>query len=379
MNRRDFFQPRYLAQTAGQVLGAVEEAQKSVAQLADGRTPETTLVRMSRRAMATSFELLVPFGTTQATELGAAAFDVIDELESQLTAYRPTSDVCRINRLAPYQSVRVEAGLFGLLSLANELTIQTEGAFDISAGALIKAWGFFRGPKRVPSETERLQALERVGMRHVLLQADMQCVRFVRPGVEFNLGAIGKGYALDRVMAMLAEKWGLAAGLLHGGSSSMYAKGHPPGDSRGWLVSLRHPWEDRRLAWVRLRDRALGTSAATYQHLEFNGRKLGHILDPRSGRPAEGMASVSVLAPSAAQADALSTAFFVGGLELARRYCATHPEIGAILLPGGNRGDAPPELLPEGPEAAPVLLGLTAEECIVEPAAAMAAAGPETL
>ena len=102
------------------------------------------------------------------------------------------------------------------------------------------------------------------------------------------------------------------------------------------------------LAGVWLRDRALGTSAATFQHLEHEGKKLGHVLDPRTGWPAGGLASVSVVAPTAALADALSTAFYVGGLELARRYCESHPGVGAVVLPEGSRE--------------PVLIGLKAEE-----------------
>jgi FAD:protein FMN transferase len=125
--------------------------------------------------------------------------------------------------------------------------------------------------------------------------------------------------------------------LLHGGHSSVYARGRPNGDPRGWRVGISHPWQNgRRLAEVWLRGRSLGTSAATFQHLEYNGKKLGHVLDPRSGWPAEGIASASVLAPTGAEADALSTAFYVGGVELARRYCAAHPEVGAVLLPEGD-------------------------------------------
>ncbi len=121
----------------------------------------------------------------------------------------------------------------------------------------------------------------------------------------------------------------------------MYARGSPPDGERGWQVGILHPWDrQRRLARVWLRDRALGTSAATFQHLEYNGQKLGHILDPRTGWPAAGVASASVLAPTAAEADALSTAFYVGGVDLARRYCAAHPGVGAILLPEGEGAEA---------------------------------------
>jgi thiamine biosynthesis lipoprotein len=192
-------------------------------------------------------------------------------------------------------------------------------------------------------------------MRNVQLDADSRTVRFGRDGMEINLGSIGKGYALDRAAGLLAGTWNIRAALLHGGHSSVYAMGSEPGSRRGWAVGIRHPWEpQRRLAVVRLRDRALGTSAATFQHLEHEGRKLGHILDPRTGWPAEGVASVSVIAPTAAEADALATAFFVLGPDRARAYCETHPDIGVVLLPQGDG-------------AYPVVLGLAPD--IVELAA----------
>jgi FAD:protein FMN transferase len=343
MNRRDFLHPRRLAQTAGHVLGAAQE----LATLApEPPAEDVALLRAAHRAMATRFEVLFPFGQPHAADLAAAAFDEIDRLEQQLTVYRDTSEVCRLNRLAPEQAVPVEAGLFDLLRLAARITAETDGAFDVTAGALIKAWGFFKGPRRVPPEAEIRTALERVGMRHVVLEPEGCRVRYERPGLEINLGSIGKGYALDRTAAILRDGYGIRSALLHGGHSSVYAMGTEPGGRRGWPVGVRHPWDaGRRLALLRLRDRALGTSAATFQHLEYEGRKLGHILDPRKGWPAEGMASASIVAPTAAEADALATAFYLLGVDKARTYCAAHPEVGAVLLP-------------EGASARPVFLGL---------------------
>jgi thiamine biosynthesis lipoprotein len=348
MNRRDFLHPRRLAHTAGHVLGALDELQVSPETTV---VEETLLLRLARRAMATTFEVVFPFGTSNALAMGEAALDRIDALEEQLTVYRDGSEVCRLNRTAPAGAVPVEERLFGLLEKAARITAGTGGAFDITTGTLIKAWGFFRGPRRVPADAERAEALAQVGMHWVELRPRERAVRYLRPRLEINLGAIGKGYALDRVAELLAAEWKNPSVLLHGGSSSVYARGCPPGNRRGWPVSLRHPWEpERRLAQVWLRDRGLGTSAATFQYLEYNGRKLGHVLDPRTGWPAAGVASASVLAPTAAEADALSTAFFVGGIELARRYCAAHPEVGAILLPEGDRAE-------------PVVVGLAPHEC----------------
>jgi thiamine biosynthesis lipoprotein len=344
MRRRDFLHPRQLAQATGSLLGALEEI--STLPVPPPEPPpaeEVALLRLGTRAMATRFEMVVPFDTDNAVEAATAAFDLLAELEDQLTVYRPTSEVCRLNRLAPTRPVRVEEGLFELLSLSARISAETAGTFDITAGSLIKAWGFFRGPRRVPPEGERRSLLERVGMDKVVLRPDQRSVSYRCRGLEINLGSIGKGYALDRLGRLLREVWNLPAVLLHGGSSSVYATGnpHPRGSAEseahpGWPVRIRHPWEaDRSLATVFLRDRSLGTSAATFQYLEYQGRKLGHTLDPRTGWPAEGLASVSVVAGSAAEADALSTAFYVGGLELARDYCAAHPGIGALILPEG--------------------------------------------
>ncbi len=351
MNRRDFLHPRQITQTAGQVLGALDEFTVTLPTAPPPvPTSEVALLRLSCRAMATTFEILLPFNTPLAAELSTPIFDLVERLESQMTVYRDSSDVVNLNRLAPYAPVVLEERLFELLQLAARITAETGGAFDVSAGALVKAWGFFRGPRRVPSDAERQLALARTGMQHVVLTPEQRSVRYLRPGLEINLGSIGKGYAVDRMAERLRESEEIPAFLVHGGHSSIYAHGTPDGDPRGWAVGLKHPWDDeRRLGQVWLRDRALGTSAATFRHLEYNGRKLGHNLDPRSGWPAEGIASATVLAPTAAEADALATAFFILGVEQTRAYCATHPDIGVVLLP-------------DGPDAIPVVIGLTTQE-----------------
>src|SRR5262249_21897563 len=149
------------------------------------------------------------------------------------TVYREHSEVSRLNRWAASGAVRVEDRLFDLLALAKRLTEQTDGAYDISAGALVKAWGFYRGPRRVPTEEERASARSQTGMRHVVLNAAERTVRYIRSGLEINLGSIGKGYALDRVAELLRQQWDLSTGLLHGGYSSVYAMGSGTG-GRGW-------------------------------------------------------------------------------------------------------------------------------------------------
>lgn len=293
---------------------------------------ELQLVRVSRRAMATTFEIALPFGFPRAVEAATAALDLIDSLEEQLTVYSADSEVSRLNATAADGPVAVEPGLFALLQQCAVLTAETGGAFDAACGALIKCWGFYKREGRIPTEPELIAAVNRSGFRHVILSPESHSVRYRRAGLEINLGAIGKGYALDRAAELLRTRWGVRSAILHGGGSSVLAVGTPPGISRGWAVAIRHPSGTRTLDTVQLKDQALGTSAATFQYFEYNGKRYGHVLDPRTGRPAVGTASASCVAPTAAAADALSTAFFVAGAEWATEYCRPRPQLTAVML-----------------------------------------------
>jgi thiamine biosynthesis lipoprotein len=330
MHRRDFFDPRKLATATGQLLGAADEVQRALAPPTQVTEPEVALLRLSQRAMATTFEILAPFSADnrQITQSATVAFELLAELEEQMTVYRDSSEVSQLNQLAFSQEVVVESRLFALLRLAKELHEETAGVYDLAIGALLRSWGFFRGPKRVPSTEEITENLARSGMHQVIFNETQRSIRFATAGVELNLGSIGKGAALDRLGEVLPPPY-----LLHGGSSGVLAAGDSHEQEHGWRVRVQHPANDgRTLAEIFLKNRALGTSAATFQYLRYQGRKLGHILDPRTGWPAAGVASVSVAAPSAALADALSTAFYVGGETLAQSYCQNHPEIAVLML-----------------------------------------------
>jgi thiamine biosynthesis lipoprotein len=304
------------------------------------------LMRVSRRAMACDFTLFFPAEYASAVDAGCAALDEIERLEKKLSAYLADSDICRLNAAAYDAPVTVDHEVFSLLETAGRLHRQTAGAFDIAAGTLIKAWGFFQGPRRVPDEAELQAAQQASGMAHIRLDAAARSVRLLRRGVEINLGAIGKGYAIDRALDLIAGEFRVPAVLMHGGQSSLKALGAPPDEPRGWKVEIGDPYNPgQRIASVWLKNQALGTSSAANQWFEAGGRRYGHVLDPRTGYPAEGVASASLLAPTAAEADALSTAFFVMGIEPARHYCQQHPDIGAVLVAEPQAGQEPEAVL----------------------------------
>jgi thiamine biosynthesis lipoprotein len=267
--------------------------------------------------------------------------------------------VAAINRRAASQAVPIEPKLFDLLARAADLYETTGGAFDVTAGPLSKVWGFYRRQGSMPDAAEVAAALALVGSRKLQLDRARRTIRFEQAGMELNLGAIGKGYALDRAGESLLDA-GVCSFAIHGGNSSVIAQGNRQSAARGarnaeredestassralksdvgWTVALRHPLKpDSRLAQFRLRNQALGTSGSGTQFFHYQGKRYGHILDPRTGWPADRVLSATVIAPTAELADALSTALYVLGLERAGELCATQPEIAALLVTRGGQ------------------------------------------
>ncbi len=291
-------------------------------------------LHVNRSAMACRFEITLPMEDCAGVQAATQALDDVDRMEAQLTIFRETSEVSRINQGAASRPVPVEASLFALLQSCRQLHRETEGAFDITSGPLSRCWGFLRRQGRIPQVEELEKARSLVGAEKLLLDGETGTIRFERSGVEINLGSIGKGYALDRIGAAIGTR--AQSALLSAGASSMRAIGNGARGQSGWVVGIRHPKnKDGRLAVLRLRDVAMSTSGGEEQFFELADKRYGHILDPRTGWPAEGVASVTVMAASAAVTDALATAFYVGGRELAERYCATHPQVLVLMLESG--------------------------------------------
>ena len=296
---------------------------------------------VGRDLMACRFEVVFNAGEVEnATEIAVDALDLVEQIEARITVYRDASELARLNATASADWQSVSPDLFALLMHARDLATLTGGAFDCASGALTRAWGFLERRGRTPGPEELAAARARSGLALVEFDDAGKRVRFTRPGVELNLGAIGKGWAIDRAVAALRMA-GVPSALVHGGQSSVRAVGVQgpafPG-RRGWPVGLRHPLRPaQRLATIALDDRALGTSGSGTQFFVDRGRKLGHILDPRTGVPAAaGVISATVVAPEAADADALSTALYVLGEEALGRIAPAGGDTGAILVMPGQ-------------------------------------------
>jgi thiamine biosynthesis lipoprotein len=310
-----------------------------------------TTVTLALHAMATRFELVLPGeepGRLRAA--GELALAEIERLEAQLSLFRPASELSLINARAAREPVRVSMELFSLLLLARTLHDETGGAFDITIGPLMRCWGFRDGAGRVPSTEELTDVREHVGMHLVQLDPSTSTVRFAAEGVKIDLGAIGKGYAIDRAVDLLRES-GIACALLHGGTSTVYGLGHPP-DTDAWKIAIEDP--RRRLeqgmlgatveedtdtraptapfATVVLKDEALSVSAIWGRVLEVDGHRYGHILDPRTGQPAMGAVLAAVALPSATETDALSTALLTLGPDGHEQIVALRPGIRTLVV-----------------------------------------------
>lgn len=291
---------------------------------------------ISRSAMACRFEVTLPLDDPAGVSVARQALDEVERLEAQLTIFRENSEVSFINQQAAYGPTRVEERLFSLLLFCQELCRETGGAFDITSGRLSRCWGFVRREGRIPEPDEIEQARSLVGSDKLLFDREARTVRFAHAGVEINLGSVGKGYTLDRIAAMMRNH--TRSALLSAGASSIYAIGCGDHGDNGWVVGVRHPADkSRRLAIARLRDVALSTSGGEEQFFERGGKRYVHIIDPRTGWPADRVSSVTVIAPSAAVTDALATAFYVGGPELAAAYCDAHPNILVLMLESGAK------------------------------------------
>jgi thiamine biosynthesis lipoprotein len=292
-------------------------------------------IAVARNAMATRFEIALHGENPVALRAaGEEALDEIERLEAQLSLYRPTSEIARLNARAARESVRVTPGVFRLLQQARNLSQETGGAFDITIAPLVRCWGFMDGTGQIPHPDALAEARTTVGFHLVELNEKDCSVRFVREGVMLDLGAIGKGYALERAAELLREA-GVASALLNGGTSSIYALGRPP-EAEHWKVAVEYPAREDAtptlLAAVPLRDEALSVSAVWGRFFKVEERLVGHVLDPRAGQPVAGALLAAVILPSVTETDALSTALLVAGEQGFKQITGLRPGLRALLL-----------------------------------------------
>lgn len=265
----------------------------------------------SHNAMATTFRaVLYADSRRYARQVAWVLFNEVDRLEQELSSFYPLSDISRINSLHAGEKTPVSADTVEVLKLSYVLWRDTGGAFDITAASMIDSEG-----------SENLR-----GFDACHIDPDTFSVTILHDGLHFDLGGIGKGYALD-CMADMLEDWDITTALLHSGESSVLPVG-TLSEENAWTVALRHPEHESIITSVEIKDMSVSGSG-----MMIHGN---HIIDPRTGNPADTRTAAWAFAPSAAVSDALSTAFMIMSTEEIETYCQSHPDTGALLYEPGE-------------------------------------------
>lgn len=281
------------------------------------------LVRYERtiQAMGTNYTIAAYGDDAAKLRLAVdAAMEEAPRLDNLLSNYKPESEWSKVNREAADRPVPVSPELFDLLQRCLAYSRASDGAFDISVGKLVKVWGFYKGKGRLPHRSEIRIALAQTGFQHIQLDPKQRTVKFSRKGLELDPGGIGKGYAVDRMLQILKER-GVKVAFITGGTSSVFGLGAPPSEPKGWRVEIRDPKDaNKTAATVFLKDMSMSTSGSYERFFRVNDRIYAHIFDPRTGYPAQGMFSVSVIAPRTIDSEAWTKPYFIQGKSWARKH-----------------------------------------------------------
>lgn len=296
----------------------------------------------SAAAMGSAYSLVL-YGDNR-DRLEAASKDVFAEvrrLDDLLSNYKETSELSRLNREAAVHPVPVSQEFFSLIALCVDYSRQSEGAFDITVGPLMKVWGFFKDSGYLPEKEKLAAAREAVGYGWIQLQQSTRSIHFSRSGVELDPGGIGKGYAVDRAVEIL-KRDGIETALISAGGSSIYALGAPPGRN-AWSVGIQNPRSTAEYAGtVELKNESLSTSGSTEKFFVAEGKTWSHIMDPRTGYPAQGVLSVSVVAPRTIDSEAWAKPYFING----RQWTASHKPRAQRVFFCEDKGNQPCAWLP---------------------------------
>lgn len=258
------------------------------------------------------------------------AFSDGERIEGLMSVYQKESEISMINRKAGSEGVKVSQDTLSVIEHALGYSELSDGAFDITAGPLLELWGFSGGEKKVPEEREVEKMLPLVNWRDLSVESHKSTVKLEKKGMKIDLGGIAKGFVVDRMVAVLKEG-GIKRALVNAGGD-LYALGSPRGE-KAWTVGIRDPVNREVVREVvNVRDRAVATSGGYEKYFISGGRRFSHIIDPRTGYPASGLLSVTVIAKTTMESDALATALFVLGEEQGKKLVRRLDGVEAIFF-----------------------------------------------
>lgn len=295
----------------------------------DTDTAAGTVVQNSRLLMGTQFNLSVWVPIERAPEAAEALLDTLDQIEAlerQISDWDPNSEISAVNRAAGQQAVRVSPPVRELVATAIDWSRRTEGAFDITGGALFELWRRARQEKTLPSDQDIASVLPQVGYQQLELEGDN--VKLKRAQMKIDVGAIGKGFAADRAAAYLRAHEFPDFVIDAGGDLAVSGRR----GNQAWDVAVRHPRRDELLATCAVTDCAVATSGDYEQYVTVHGQRYSHIIDPRTGWPASDAVSVTVITSRATDADVLATALSVMGADKGIALANSLPDVEALIF-----------------------------------------------
>lgn len=276
---------------------------------------QSSLSEYSRvtRMMGSRFEIIaVAYDSLTAMQAINRGFDEISRLEQLISSWLPQSQTSKINDMAGQAPVNISEELYDLIYRSLKVSILTEGAFDISFAGLAPLWKFDgQEVHGFPDSARVAQVAQIANYKNVILNSEQKTVFLSEPGMKIGFGSIGKGYAANQAMSVM-KALGIKSGMVNaGGDLITWGKNK---NSQPWSMGVADPnAKNQMFAWLSLQDMALVTSGNYEKYFVYNNERYGHILDPRTGYPAKGLKSVSILCPDAELADALATAVYVMG------------------------------------------------------------------
>ena len=270
--------------------------------------------RRTLKLMGSRFDItIVSKDSISANAFINEAVAEITRIEKLISSWDSNSQTAEINRNAGIKPVKVDLELFQLIERSKQISKITDGAFDISYASIDKVWHFDGSMTRKPTEEEITNSVAKIGYQNIVLDKENQTVFLKLKGMKIGFGALGKGYAADKVRTLLKAK-NVSAGIINA-SGDLTTWGKQPNGS-DWIVGITNPLNKNKIfSWFPVVDAAVATSGNYEKFVEFNGVKYSHIIDPRTGYPATGLVSVTIFANSAELSDALATSVFIMGAE----------------------------------------------------------------
>lgn len=289
----------------------------------------------SIKLMGSQFEITV---VANSKDEGSKYIDIaiheIQRIEKLISSWNVNSQTSLINKNAGVKPVIVDDELFQLINRSLKISKLTDGAFDISYASMDRIWKFDGSMIEMPKKELIQKSVEKVGYHNIILDASNNSVFLKLEGMKIGFGAIGKGYAADKVKGLLQEK-GVKAGIINA-SGDLNAWGKQP-DGSSWMVAIVNPLNKKKVfSWLPVNNNAVVTSGDYEKYVTFNGELYSHIIDPRTGYPSTGILSATIFTSNAELADALATAVFVMGVDVGLSFINQLKGVGCILVDKDN-------------------------------------------